>query len=63
MKKKILSLLLCITLVLSLLPTLPVLAAETIVFADDFSAYNAGETRKPHPIRRAFGPMPCKKKP
>ncbi len=46
MKNKILSLLLCITLVLSLLPTLPVLAAETVVFADDFSAYNAGETPK-----------------
>lgn len=44
MKTKAISLFLCITLLLSLCPALPTFAAETVLFADDFSAYSAGDT-------------------
>lgn len=42
--KKVLALLLCLTLLLPMLPTVGVYAAETVIFADDFESYEVGIT-------------------
>ena len=48
MKSKIVSVLICMAMLLSLLPALPIAAAQTVVFEDNFEAYERPQENGAH---------------